>query len=148
MSSPEAGDHTLRPRRGGVLVIDGDALARRALVQALGDQDVVAVGSGEVALAIFTAPCDFDVVFCSVVLLDIDVVQFVRLLRRSHPTQAERLIFTIDGDPSQRIRRLLDTAPNLCLTRPVDAEGLLALVARRVRVSSTHDSWGAQPRVS
>ncbi len=128
-------------RRGRVLVVDDEAFEGKSLAATLLEHSVVAVSSGEEALAVIAAGSPYDLVLCDVTLRDMSGVELLSRLWRDHPDQAQRLVFLVRAQMSPVLQYLLDGAPNLCIEVPFDMDGLRALIQRRIR---THGSRLAQ----
>jgi CheY-like chemotaxis protein len=120
-------------RPGRVLVVDDQAVVGSELVRSLPDHDVVAVECGEDALAILAAGQRFDLILCDVIMQGMNGTAVLASLEADLPAQAERIVFMADRMVSPIVQYLLDGVSNLCLERPLDLDGLRALIERRIR---------------
>jgi CheY-like chemotaxis protein len=120
-----------------MLVVDDQSIVGEELTRVLIEHDVVAVSSGEEALATLAVGRPFDLVLCDVMLRDMNGVELLARLWCDHAQQAERLVFMVGPKVSPVLQYLLDGISNLCIERPLDMDGLRALVDRRVRSVSS-----------
>jgi CheY-like chemotaxis protein len=130
-ASGPSGSH-LRP--GRILVIDdgiflGDDL-RRTLAD---DNQVVCATEASEALARLQRGERYDVVLCDLMMPTMDGIDFHRRLSEILPDEAARVVFIADGAVTARVEAFCDRVPNLLLERPVDLDGLRALIERRIR---------------
>lgn len=129
-TSASSGTH-IRP--GRVLVIDDEALLGEALRRALGrDHHIVAVGQAAEALARLQNGERYDVVLCDVMMPGMDGIEFHRRLSLVLPHEAARIVFISGCANTARVEAFFNRVPNLLLEKPVDLEGLRALIERRV----------------
>lgn len=120
-------------RPGRVLVIDDEALLGDALRRALGrDHHIVAVGEAGEALTRLQSGERYDVVLCDVMMPGMDGIEFHRRLSLVLPDEAARIVFISGCAVTARVEAFFNRAPNLLLEKPVDLEGLRALIERRV----------------
>jgi CheY-like chemotaxis protein len=84
------------------------------------------------ALARLLAGERYDIVFCDVMMPEMDGVSFYESLVTSMPKAAERIIFMTGGVHSARAEAFFARVSNVLLEKPIDIEGLQALVARRL----------------
>jgi CheY-like chemotaxis protein len=117
-----------------VLVIDdewslGDTL-RRVLSD---DNQVVVVTQAASALARMEAGERFDVVICDLMMPVMDGIEFHRRLSAILPEEARRIVFITGGAMTTRVEFFFRRESNLLLEKPLDVEGLRALIQRRVR---------------
>jgi CheY-like chemotaxis protein len=118
-------------RRGRVLIVDGDY--GRWLQHVLSHDHDVEVESqgGEVIRRIDAGAC-FDVILCDVIMPDCTGPELCANLAERHPDQAASLVLITDGRMPERDRDAIGRMPNLCIRRPFDADGMRALVWRRM----------------
>jgi CheY-like chemotaxis protein len=122
-----------RRRHGRVLVIDDEPALGRALQGVLArDNEVVVTTDASAALVRLRAGEWYDVVLCDVTMPDMDGVEFHRRLSAILPEEADRIVFITGGALGEHAAAFFDDAPNLLLQKPLDLEGLRALIARRV----------------
>ena len=122
-----------RRRHGRVLVVDDEPALGRALQQVLSrDNEVVVTTDASAALVRLLAGEWYDVVLCDVMMPDMDGIEFHRRLSASMPEEADRIVFITGGALTVHAAAFFDRAPNLLLQKPLDLEGIGALIARRV----------------
>jgi CheY-like chemotaxis protein len=122
-----------RRRHGRVLVVDDEPALGRALHTVLSDEnEVVVTTSASAALVRLLAGEWYDVVLCDVRMPDMDGVEFHRRLSATLPEEAHRIVFITGGGLTAHATAFFEHAPNLLLQKPLDLEGLRALIARRV----------------
>ncbi|HEX8796915.1 MAG TPA: response regulator [Polyangiaceae bacterium] len=133
MRKPPTGASGTYIRPGRVLVIDDEALLGDAIRRALGrDHRVVAVSEAAEALARLQNGERYDVVLCDVMMPGMDGIEFHRRLSLVLPDEAARIVFITGCAVTARVDAFFNRAANLLLEKPVDLEGLRALVERRV----------------
>lgn len=121
-------------RRGRVLIIDDDeALTEIMRAALIAENDVAITSSARDALDWLKHGNRFDIVLCDVMMPSMDGLAFHAAVRASVPEMASRIVFITAGPPQREMRDALLSLPNLCLNKPVELEGLHALVRRRVR---------------
>jgi len=126
-----------------VLVIDDDAPLLRAMRRSLGSHhEVVVAGGGEEALRLLDGDRKFDVVFCDLVMPDVDGVGVYETLRLRAPELLPRLVFWTGGTFNDRLRTFVSSISNVCLGKPVSEQALLEIITQ-VRSSATDDDSSA-----
>jgi CheY-like chemotaxis protein len=83
------------------------------------------------ALACIEAGDRFDVLFCDLMLPDMDGQALHDTLRVIDPTQAERMVFVTGGVFTARAQDFLARVPNRRLSKPFDTDILLGIVRER-----------------
>jgi CheY-like chemotaxis protein len=73
-----------------------------------------------------------------VILCDLDMpamggLEFHRRLAESLPKEAARVVFMTGGNLGARAEAFFAQAPNMLLDKPLELEGVLALIDRRIR---------------
>ena len=128
---PRSGVH--RVRRHTVVVVEPDAEARRAVVEALslGYQVREATTALEAAELLGAGPPP-DAVVCSARLPDIDGLTFVKKLRLHHELRHVPFVFLTAHEDAGEMARAIAAGARHCIEKPVDAEELLRKVARSV----------------
>jgi CheY-like chemotaxis protein len=122
-----------RRRHGRVLVVDDEPALGRGLQKVLSDDnEVVVTTSASAALVRLLAGEWYDVVLCDVTMPDMDGMEFHRRLFAILPEEAHRIVFITGGVLAAHAAAFFDHAPNLLLQKPLDLEGIRALIARRV----------------
>jgi CheY-like chemotaxis protein len=129
--SGRSGTH-LRP--GRVLVIDDEQLLGDALRRTFSrDNQLVCVSSASEALALLERGKRYDVVLCDLMMPGMDGIEFHRRLSQKLPDEAARVVFITGGAVTARVEAFFNRVSNLLLEKPVDIDGLRALIERRVR---------------
>ncbi|MCL2448173.1 MAG: response regulator [Polyangiaceae bacterium] len=102
--------------------------------RALGDRHhVVAVPDASEALDRLMAGERYDLVLCDLMMPAMDGIDFHDRLVASLPDEAARIVFVTGGAVSARIESFFHRVPNLLLEKPIDTDGLHALIDRRIR---------------
>lgn len=121
-----------------VLVIDDEPMIRRILTRALDAQHAVtAVSSAEAALALVAEGRRFDVVFCDLVMPEMDGMQFYERLERMSPALAERVVFMSGGVFTSDARAFVDRLGARHLPKPFDLKQVQAVLEGSVKLSSS-----------
>jgi CheY-like chemotaxis protein len=121
-------------RPGRVLVIDDWPLFGRAIQRALCDEhEVVVVMDGPEALQRLTAGDRYDVVLCDLTMPTMDGIDFYLRLADVSPKEAGRVVFVTGGTMTPRTESFFRQSSNLLLEKPIDVDGLRALIGRRMR---------------
>jgi CheY-like chemotaxis protein len=121
-------------RLGRVLVVDDEPFLGEALHRALGDENQVdVVTDAASALARLQAGERYDVVLCDLMMPTMDGIDFHDRLSASLPEEANRIVFITGCAYTSRVESFFHRVPNTVLEKPVDIEGLRALIDRRVR---------------
>ncbi|HEX8790109.1 MAG TPA: response regulator [Polyangiaceae bacterium] len=137
MPSAPAGPSGTRVRPGRILVIDDEPLLGEALRRALSrEHQVVVVSEAAEALSWFERGERFDVVLCDLMMPGMDGIDFHWGLSTTLPREAERIVFITGGAFTARVEAFFGRVSNLLLEKPVDIEGIRALIDRRVRATS------------
>jgi PAS domain S-box-containing protein len=122
--------------RRRVLVIDDEPLVRKSLARELSPHhDVTTLGSAAEALRRIDAGERWDAIFCDLMLPDLDGAGFYEALAARGSDAASRLAFVTGGAFGERSTRFLAGHRVEVITKPVEAEKLLAL-AERLAVSA------------
>jgi CheY-like chemotaxis protein len=134
MGSTPSGPSGTRLRAGRVLIIDDELFLGDALRRALGeDNHVEFVAEASEALARLRSGEHYDVVLCDLMMPSMDGIEFHRQLSEERPDEAARVVFITGGAITARVEAFFHRVPNLLLEKPVDLDGLRALIRRRVR---------------
>jgi len=133
-----APDRALPAIRRRVLVVDDEPSLTEVLSAILGaHHDVVAVGSGEAALAHLDRDRAFDAILCDVNLRGVSGIEVYQRLRTHHPDLAARIIFMTGGAYAADARCFLEGVANPCLDKPFDLDEVLAVVEGSSLASDT-----------
>ncbi len=118
-------------RRSRVLLVDDEVALCRALSAALeGEHDVVAVNSGEAALALLATDKAFDVILCDVMMPGITGMDVWTRAVAAHPELEPRFVFTTGGAFSSDATAFLEKGKTY-LEKPFDMPRLRSLLRRR-----------------
>jgi CheY-like chemotaxis protein len=130
-----------RRRPGRVLVIDDEPLLGRGLSRTLGDggHEVVVVSSAASALERLLAGERYDLVLCDLMMPSMDGIDFHWRLAAVLPEEAARIVFVTGGAITERTEAFFHQVPNLLLEKPIDTDGLRALIDRRIRSEDSED---------
>jgi CheY-like chemotaxis protein len=132
-SHPPSSSGTRR-RPGRVLVIDDEPLLGAAVQRALSrDNEIVVVSDAASALSRLQAGERYDVVLCDLMMPAMDGIEFYRQLSSTVPEEASRVVFITGGALTARVESFFRRVPNVLLDKPIDLDGLCALIERRVR---------------
>jgi two-component system NtrC family sensor kinase len=122
----------LRPaaRRARVLVIDDEAIIRRAIQRTLAAQhDVTSVASGREALRLVEDGARFDVIFCDLTMPEMTGIELHAALTELAPAQARALVFLTGGAFTEGSRAFVEAVANPVLEKPFDPRQLIALAS-------------------
>lgn len=120
-------------RRGGILVIDDEPMLAVAIQRALrGEHDVVTTTRAEEALARLRGGARFDVIFADLMLPQVTGIELYRRISKEFPEQAARVVFLTGGAFTPAAREFLSSVENRTLEKPIDRDGLLAVIHERV----------------
>ncbi|WP_164010834.1 PAS domain S-box protein [Pyxidicoccus trucidator] len=110
-------------RKGQVLVIDDEPPVGRSLARIIGPRhQVTLMGSGEEALAAFSAGKSYDAVFCDLMMPGLSGMDLYEKIRVSSPELSRRFIFITGGSYTARARQFLEGVPNRQLEKPFDVQ--------------------------
>ncbi len=131
---PTAHSSGTRTRPGRVLVIDDEPQLGKALQRAFSaEHQVEAIDQASDALARLQTGERFDVVLCDLMMPGMDGIELYRRLSETLPDEASRMVFITGGALTARVESFFEQVANLMLDKPLDLDGLRALVERRVR---------------
>jgi PAS domain S-box-containing protein len=121
-------------RRAKVLVIDDEPLITKVVRRTLSrEHEVDALNSAEDALVRIRSGERFDVILCDLMMPQVTGMDFHAELQRGYPDQAAKLVFLTGGAFTQRARDFLEHVQNQRVEKPIDAQGLKALVNDMLR---------------
>ncbi len=119
--------------RGRILIVDDEPMVSRSLRQLLSREGrILAVTSAREALAHVESGDRFDIIFCDLLMPQMDGPGLYEALRKIAPDQAERMVFITGGPFTARARAFLERVPNVRVTKPFDVEALFELVRARM----------------
>ena len=118
-----------RVARARVLVVDDDPGVGSALRLMLEDEnDVTFVGNGREALKCLLGEDSYDVVFCDLMMPEMNGIDIYQALRLNRPGYERRIVFMTGGAFTQDAERFLGQAPNPRLEKPFDLRTLRRIV--------------------
>jgi CheY-like chemotaxis protein/two-component sensor histidine kinase len=121
-------------RRGRILVVDDEPLITKVVRRTLGrEHDVEALNSAEEALVRIRAGERFDVILCDLMMPQVTGMDFHEQLTDAFPEQARKMVFLSGGAFTKRARDFLEHVQNHRVEKPIDAQGLKALVNDMLR---------------
>jgi CheY-like chemotaxis protein len=120
--------HSSTDRRAKILVIDDEPIMSAAIRRTLhNEHDVTVAASGREALELISK-ADFDLILSDVLMPEISGIDLYELLRVTHPSTSERMVFITGGAFTPVARDFLASVPNATLEKPFEPEKLRALV--------------------
>jgi two-component system cell cycle sensor histidine kinase/response regulator CckA len=123
--------------QGRIMVVDDEPIVCFSLERLLSTEgEVVAITSARQALALIRAGERFDVIFCDLMMPEMDAPILFEEIRRVAPAQAERMVFVTGGAFTVRAREFLESVPNQRLGKPFDVEALVELVRSRISAAA------------
>lgn len=129
-----------RRRVGRVLIIDDEPQLGAALGRALSGQfEVEAVAEAGEAIERLLRGEWYDVVLCDLTMPSMGGIDFYEALLVVIPQEAQRVVFMTGRALSASDEAFFSRISNVLLDKPIDIEGLQALVERRIG-SATLDS--------
>lgn len=118
-----------RAARARVLVVDDDPGVGSALRLMLEEEnDVIFAGSGREALKHLLGETSFDVVFCDLMMPEMNGIDIYQALRLNRPGYERRIVFMTGGAFTHEAERFLGQTPNPRLEKPFDLRSLRRLV--------------------
>ncbi len=121
------------PRRGRVLVIDDDPRISLSLQLILSEwHDVTALTSPCEALSRIRRGDRYDLVLCDVMMPELSAMDVYAVLERELPSMTSRLVFLTGGAFTPPALDFLARVDNARFEKPIDIDGLIAFVRRRV----------------
>lgn len=132
-SIPTTSQSATHVRPGRILIVDDEPSLSKALSRLLSDEnEVVVVGGAAAALARLEGGERYDVVLCDLMMPLMDGIELHRRLSLTCPEETERMVFMTGGAMTARVETFFRRVPNLLLDKPIDIDGLRALIQRRV----------------
>lgn len=111
------------------------AAVRRSLAK---EHLVVAVDGAAEALTRLERGERYDVILCDLMMPGMDGIEFHRRLSLVLPEEAPRVVFITGGAMTARVEAFFRRVPNLLLEKPLDLDGLRALIERRSGRAAAH----------
>lgn len=117
-----------------MLVIDDDRRLRAVLERSLsGHYQVEVASDARVALDRILQGRRFDVILCDLDMPTMGGIEFHRCLAERLPEEAARIVFMTGGALGATAEAFLARAANVLLDKPLEPEGVFALIDRRIR---------------
>ncbi len=104
-------------RRARVLVIDDEPVLLRGLKRSLSEHDVVTATSVNQGMQLYSSH-EFDIVFCDLMMPELNGLEFYTRLTALGPTHAERLVLMTGGVFADRLGCPLSEIPSPCILKP------------------------------
>jgi PAS domain S-box-containing protein len=128
-------------RRGRILIIDDEPMLAAAIRRVLVSQhDVITTTRAEDALERLRSGATFDVIFSDLMMPQVTGMELYARIHQEFPEHAPRVVFLTGGAFTQAARDFLARVPNPTLEKPIDRNGLLALVNARVKAPTVPPS--------
>ena len=122
-------------RRARVLILDDEPLVCASIRRMLArEHDVVIFTDARDALVSLLRGDAYDVVFCDLMMPEMNGMDFHAELVRSLPRVADDIVFFTGGAFTPRARAFLDRIPNARLDKPPAQQSLRALIRERLEL--------------
>jgi signal transduction histidine kinase/CheY-like chemotaxis protein len=116
-------------RRGRVLVIDDEPGIVDVVTRVLRtEHETVGVVGARAGLELLSRDPGFEVIFCDLMMPDMNGMEFYATLQRSAPQLIERIVFLSGGAFTLEVQQFLACVENLRLQKPFDTKTLRAIV--------------------
>jgi CheY-like chemotaxis protein len=133
-------------RRARVLVIDDEPGIVDVVTRVLRtEHETVGAVGAQAALALLSRDPGFEVIFCDLMMPDMNGMEFYAELQRSAPELIERLVFLSGGAFTLDARQFLAQVENLRLQKPFDTKSLRAIVREQLARLDARRMLGAVP---
>ncbi len=117
-----------------ILIIDDDALVRRAISRVLGQQhEVIEVSGGGAALDFLDRDKDFDAILCDLMMPELDGPAFHEALQEGAPELLGRIVFISVGAVTPKKKAFVARTRLPVLAKPVDPDELEDVLVRTAR---------------
>ncbi|MBX3159744.1 MAG: response regulator [Deltaproteobacteria bacterium] len=127
---PRAAAPTAVLRRGRILVVDDDALVRRAIARMLRQHDLVCLDSARAALGLIECGDRFDVVLSDVMMPAMTGIELYEELHRRFPAQASRVVFVTGSASVPAVDEFLRTVRNAVIEKPFSPADMKPIIER------------------
>jgi two-component system, cell cycle sensor histidine kinase and response regulator CckA len=118
------------PRRGCILVVDDEAIVLKAMRRILeGQHEIVCAETGQQGLELIRSGAQYDLLFCDLMMPDMNGVAFYEDLAKTHPDLAKRVVFLTGAAPTPELEKFLASVKARILQKPFDAKRLRQVVA-------------------
>jgi CheY-like chemotaxis protein len=118
-----------RPLR--ILIVDDDLRVAHSLQRKLGEANSTIANGGQEALDILELDLEFDIVFCDLMMPEINGMDLYEAVEERSPALAARFVFTTGGAFTERARKFVASVSNPCIEKPFDASALKRLTSNR-----------------
>ena len=122
-------------RRARVLVIDDEPVLLRGLKRSLSEHDVMTAMSVNQGMQLYSSH-EFDIVFCDLMMPELNGLEFYTRLTALGPSHAERLVLMTGGVFADRLGCSLAEIPSPCILKPFkhgELERLISEALERAR---------------
>lgn len=122
-------------RRARVLVIDDEPVLLRGLKRSLPEHDVMTATSVNQGMQLYNSH-EFDIVFCDLMMPELNGLEFYTRLSALGPSHAQRLVLMTGGVFADRLGCSLSEIPSPCILKPFkhgEIERLISEALERVR---------------
>jgi CheY-like chemotaxis protein len=127
---PARSSHGAGPRLR-LLLIDDEPLVLRALRRMLSEHAVVIANGGNDALAKLAGRCDYDLIFCDLMMPDMDGTEVHDAIKRRFPQLLDRLVFFTGGALTSRTRAFIEQSSQPLVHKPM-TRATFSDISRRV----------------
>jgi CheY-like chemotaxis protein len=104
-------------RRARVLVIDDEPVLLRGLKRSLSEHDVITATSVNQGIQLYEKH-EFDIVFCDLMMPELNGLEFYARLSALGPNHAQRLVLMTGGVFADRLGCSLAEIPSPCILKP------------------------------
>jgi two-component system NtrC family sensor kinase len=122
-------------RRARVLVIDDEPVLLRGLKRSLSEHDVMTATSVNQGIQLYSCH-EFDIVFCDLMMPELNGLEFYTRLSALGPNHAQRLVLMTGGVFADRLGCSLSEIPSPCILKPFkhgEIERLISQALDRLR---------------
>jgi two-component system, cell cycle sensor histidine kinase and response regulator CckA len=118
------------PRRGCILVVDDELIVLKAMRRILESQhEIVCAETGKQGLELVSSGAEYDMVFCDLMMPDMNGIGFYEQLSKTHPELAKKVVFLTGAAPTPDLEKFLASVKARVLQKPFDAKRLRQVVA-------------------
>lgn len=128
-SRPPIDDVSSEPRQARILLIDDEAMVRRALTRVLREHEVISCESVAGALHVLDGDEDFDLVICDLMMPEVGGEALYEALLERGSKLAQRFVIISGGAFTPRTVALAEAKRPTVIKKPIDHERLRHVVA-------------------
>lgn len=129
---PTLAESASSSRSPRVLIIDDDLLVAITLQRMLlGCEAKIATKASE-ALELLSGTDDFDLIFCDLMMPDMDGMDLFDAVKKTSPHLADRFVFITGGVFTERASHFVKTTSNRCIMKPFDFDVIIELIQSSV----------------